>query len=165
MLLCRMSSWIGITPNADVGQPSFFQEDFSHILQEHGLNEFVNLLGIADHTHFNTFQSMCLDAEGACSINPEPYDKPRSDIFKDQSAACDVSDSPACLLSDLCTETPKQLRGASPNRLDYLCEPPHSAIVGTEAKRRRVPEPTTEDDRSISGNVSSSPCEEWFPSV
>ncbi len=156
-----MSSWIGFTPNAEVGQPSFFQEDFSHILQEHGFNEFVNLLGIADHTHFNTFQSIYIDPEGSCGNNSEQYDKSGSDFLKDQNAACDLSDSATCIFPNhphQCTgaETPKQSRGASPDRLDYVCSPRHSALVGAEAKRRRLHEPQfpiEEEGRMISGNV------------
>jgi hypothetical protein len=151
-----MSSWIGITQSAEGGQPSFFQEDFSHILQEHGLNEFVNLLGIADHTHFNTFQSLYNDHERSCSTNAELYDKARSDFMKDQNSAYDASDSASSLLPNICTgaETPKQSRGVSPDRLDYASSPRHSAFVGVEAKRRRLQEPQipTAEERSISGS-------------
>ena len=138
-----MSSWIGITTSAEAGQPSFFEEDFSHILQEHGFNDFVNLLGIADHTHFNTFQSLYIDPERSCSTNPELYEKSRSDYLKDQNTACDESDSAVCLLPSLSTsvETPKQSRDATPDRLDYVRSPRHSAFVEIEAKRRRLLEP------------------------
>ncbi len=159
-------------PSSEVGQSSFFQEDFSHILQEHGFNEFVNLLGIADHTHFNTFQSLPIDAERSCSTNPELDDKFRTDFVKDQNSAWDVSDTrtadPAVYLPpNLCTgaKTAKKSRDTSPDRIDFVASPVESAFVGAEAKRRRLHEPQlpTAEEGSISGGVRLECSKEFFP--
>ena len=124
-----MTCWIGVSPSGDAGQPSYFQEDFSNILQEHGLNEFVNLLGIADHTQFNTFHSYYNDTEGSCSNHVAAQQNlVRSEVseLRIECAEDCRTDKNAISGTDYLVpspyaepETPKQSRGASPDRHDY----------------------------------------------
>jgi hypothetical protein len=138
-----MNSWIGASPSGDAGPPSFFQEDFSNILQEQGLNEFVNLLGIADHSQFNAFHYH--EDDGTCSSTIDSQQSlarveaagSRLECAEDCGAASNATSDTDYLVPSPYTEaeTPKQSRGTSPDPLDHSVS---QNMVTMLSKRRRT---------------------------
>ena len=150
-----MSNWVGTSPSGDSGPTSFFQEDFSNILQEQGLNDFVNMLGLADHTHFNSFHSFYADHDGSCNSTVHVHHNSDNTGGTEPKAVCD--EQPACTSADADylhsipspygeVETPKQSRGASPDRLDCAGGQHLETPTPTSKRRRDSDSDRAEDD-------------------